>query len=349
MTSPRCAFFALSQGGILIRSDRPKDAFRMSRSFLLCVFIFSLAVTGLHAEDKPLSEGDGGEKPDTALMAMLVSILAGAETSFNPAPGGESYAKGGPEGPASVGYEKVRLVGDTLRFWQTPLPGVKRMVLSHCRLLSGPYGQEPQRVILDSRASELPQMVFRGLFKPGEVEITRLALDAKDPRVVRFQIELRKTGDFYGKLHTDKGWMEYGGWAETVVMMLRATIDPTRQDLTDYRFESICLYGRPRQGEQAKERALIMRLKNPLSEHVPAISVPRSDSFAGCTSMLITIFFKPDGSIGNAQYGPWTEVWNPNELFGTAQIAEPSAPAVISEKGAKGLRGEGTEGEDLAD
>lgn len=150
---------------------------------------------------KPATDPAGEVKPAEPTPAALrlqpalisVSAKQGGMMSFNEQE--PSKLLGG----VRLGYEEVVVTCDHVDYWQSKLLGVKRAVLDHALITSGPDAEEPEHVVFDSRASKLPQISFRGLMRPREVEIIRQPLTAEDQarlekRRLR-ELEERKTRD----------------------------------------------------------------------------------------------------------------------------------------------------------
>jgi hypothetical protein len=279
-----------------------------------------LLAAGLLAADAPADSS-------TTFMPLLFSISAGEGTSYAMKDGDESSALGGVE----IGYENVRLTCDTLRYWQATIPGVRRPVVKRCLLVSGPKGADPAHVVFDSRTSQLPQVAFRGLMKPAQVEIQRQEPDPAAPGVVRFAIHLTGVGGFSGLLKDDKDWQPYAGWAETADIVVRADIDTANQELANQHFETIHLHGRPRTVNQAKERARLLRLKAPLPDGITALTLPEADCKAGTVSMTISLFFAADGSVERASTSSDSYQFG-DELFGSRDVAPTSKPTLTPPK-----------------
>ncbi len=114
--------------------------------------------------------------PALRLQPALISVAAkqGGMVSFNDQE--PSKLLGG----VRLGYEEVFVLCDHVHYWQSKLPGIKRAVLDHALISNGPDAEEPAHVVFDSRASKLPQISFRGVMRPREVEIIRQPLSKED-------------------------------------------------------------------------------------------------------------------------------------------------------------------------
>lgn len=116
--------------------------------------------------------------PALRLQPALISVSAkqGGQVSFNDQE--PSKLLGG----VRLGYEEVFVLCDHVHYWQSKLPGLKRAVLDHALIASGPDAEEPENVVFDSRASKLPQISFRGVMRPREIEIIRQPLAEQDQK-----------------------------------------------------------------------------------------------------------------------------------------------------------------------
>jgi hypothetical protein len=278
--------------------------------------------------DIPVAPADTNNSVPTSFLPTLINIIANGGSSYAVRAGDENFAKGG----VDLTYEKVEIHCDTLRYWQTAVPEVKRLVLERGLLLAGPNGRDPERVILDSRMSELPQVTFRGLMKPAEVEILRQPPDARLPSLVRFKVLLKKAGNWFGKLKTEQGWQPYAGWAEEVEMNLRADIDVKTKELINHRFDAIYMRGRPKSPTQTRELALIIRLKKPLTEETPARTIPEDACKGSLAADTITILFDDTGAVWRVQTDGKSNSFGDPDLFDSKPIEEPSRPELVPGK-----------------
>lgn len=295
-----------------------------TRVCLCCLVAWSF-VHAHSAEDAAVETGI------QKFLPIMVFWSAPGGTVLNMRPGEENLLKADESGPATIGYEKALISCDTFRFWQSAVAGVKRLVPERIIVSSGPFSSDPQRVSIDSRESQLPKMGFRGLMRPSGVTVQRLPLDTNTPGAVRFQADLANAGDFFGSLHTKNGWTPYAGWADKITLIIRGDIDPQVQDLINLRIETVHLYGRPRQAEQPYITALFMRMKKPLDEKASVKAVNRdADTEAGTESMLITLFFDPQGTMENGSYsfGAHTQGWGDHLIDDKAPQGS-SAPVIV--------------------
>lgn len=313
-----------------------KTLVRVCHRWALLALMTVVVSAAFSAEEAapPIVPAENGAPAVGKLVAVLIDMMAGGEMRGSPLADVENILKGGEFGPAVVGYEKARIACDTLRYWQNSIAGValKRLVLSRLLVESGPFGQDPKRVIIDSRECRLPTVGFRGLFKPTRVTVERQPQDPAAPLAVRFKAVLFEVGDFFGALRTDKGWEHYAGWAHDIEMIIRADIDPQQQEMGNLRLETLHFHGRPRVGEVAREPAAIMRMKAAFSEERTAKSVVRaSETESGAQGMLITLFLDEQGTMQN---GKWeakgdVQMWGGDTLFGTKKLSPASAPVVL--------------------
>lgn len=297
----------------------------------LLLFLSIICLPAL--EVPPVTAVENNTPATGKVVAALIDWAAGGESSGSLQAGAENFLKGGEYGPAILGYEKARIICDTLRFWQDDkLTAVKRLVPSRVLVEPGPFGQLKDRVILDSRACRLPQIGFRGLLKPERITVDRLPQDAAMPLAVRFKAVLTQVGDFFGELRTDQGWTNYAGWAQEIEMIIRGDIDPQLQELTNLRLETLHLFGRKQDGDTPRETALIMRLPKPFDEGRSAKAVEREATIGGSQAMTISLFFDDQGAMVNGKckfYGDF-QGWGDDDLFNNTKKASPaSVPALL--------------------
>jgi len=163
----------------------------LARALLARALVLSWCLISLSAGEasqpsdtppKPATEPAGEVKPADPnpaalrLQPALISVSAkqGGMMSFNEQE--PSKLLGG----VRLGYEEVFVLCDHVDYWQSKLLGVKRATLDHALIASGPNAEEPDHVVFDSRATKLPQISFRGLMRPREVEIIRQPLAPQD-------------------------------------------------------------------------------------------------------------------------------------------------------------------------
>jgi hypothetical protein len=211
---------------------------------LIVVFLAYVAGVALAGEaetlPKTLSPTEPPKKESEAIVLQpaLISVDAkgGGSMSFNEKE--PSKLLGG----VKIGYEEARVSFDHVDYWQSKLLGVTRLTLDHALLASGLAAEEPEHVIFDTRRCKLPQIAFRGLMKPREVEIIRQPLDPADPKHVRFRVLLHNTGEFAGDLQTADAWAPYFGWSEETELFILADVLPA--GIANPRFSLLEFHGR---------------------------------------------------------------------------------------------------------
>jgi hypothetical protein len=197
-------------------------------------------------------------------------------------------------------------------------------------LLSGPLGPAPETILIDTRASESPNMAFRGLIRPHQAELTRFDQDPATPLLVRFRLVMTGMGDFFGLMKTDEGWKPYAGWADNGEFIFCSNLDASTGELINTRFETIYLRGKPRTAEAPKQKAILISLKQPLSDGQTAKSVKIDAINAQITSSMMTVFFAPDGSVLRFDPGPDGRfLGDPSHFFGSKGPQSGSKPAIL--------------------
>jgi hypothetical protein len=192
------------------------------------------------------------------LQPVLATINAGRGGSYSLSDKDPSILEGGVE----VFYEKIHMVCDHLKYWQAPLAGAAHAQLSKALFANGPEAADPAHVIFDSRATQLPMVGFRGLMTPAGVDVARLPGDPAKPKLVSYRIQFHVLEDFAGMLQTSAGWKPHAGWADEAEAELVADIVPA--GLLNQRFTSLVLHGRPAKDGEAKRRARLERLREPI-------------------------------------------------------------------------------------
>lgn len=228
------------------------------------------------------------------LQPALISVAAkqGGMVSFNDQE--PSKLLGG----VRLGYEEAFVLCDHVHYWQSKLTGLKRSVLDHALIASGPDAEEPEHVVFDTRASKLPQLSFRGIMRPREIEIIRQPLTPEDdarlkeraakakaappakdttpatapaggaavaesPVLVRFRVLMHRFGEFSGDLQTTDGWVPHFGWADEVEVLMIGDLLP--EGIANPRFAMIDLFGRPAGNGVEKRPARLGRKHIPLA------------------------------------------------------------------------------------
>ena len=214
----------------------------LSVMFCACV----VAVTGMAVagEAEPIpktispTEPPKKESEAIVLQPALISVDAqgGGSMSFNEKEPSKLF------GGVKIGYEEARVSFDHVDYWQSKLLGVNRLTLDHALLASGLAAEEPDHVVFDTRRCKLPQIAFRGLMKPREVEIIRQPMNPADPKHVRFRVLLHGTGEFAGDLQTADAWAPYFGWSEETELFILADVLPG--GIANPRFSLLELHGR---------------------------------------------------------------------------------------------------------
>ena len=218
----------------------------------LLIVIFLALVTGvtgvtgvaLAGEAEPLpktispTEPQKKESEAIVLQPALISVDArgGGSMSFNEKEPSKLF------GGVKIGYEEARVSFDHVDYWQSKLLGVNRLTLDHALLASGLAAEEPDHVVFDTRNCKLPQIAFRGLMKPREVEIIRQPLNPADPNHVRFRVLLHGTGEFAGDLQTADAWAPYFGWSEETELFIIGDVLPA--GIANPRFSMLEFHGR---------------------------------------------------------------------------------------------------------
>lgn len=119
------------------------------------------------------------------------------------------------------------VAGHRLEFRLAPVPaapdvGAGSLFLERAELLPGAEGPQPDRIRIDTRASTIPSLAFRGLLEPSAAVMHRQAIDAA-AGLLRFAVSLPDLHEFAGRVRRrDGSWVPVRGWAEradlTVVM-----------------------------------------------------------------------------------------------------------------------------------
>jgi hypothetical protein len=243
------------------------------------------------------------------LMAVEPEVPVAVGTAFRlDYNGGRVALKDGEanhlDGGVEAWYEQVHLQGQALEWTQTPLGGVGQAIIDGLRLTPGPDGFAADRVLVDSRASRLPMVGFRGLLTPQSIVVVRRPADPLDPASARWTVTLAKPGYFAGELLTSGGWAPHAGWAEEIEIEVVA--DVAGPAISNPRFATIHLLGR--QAAQASERVRcrLDRLRQPLARPEDLADAPLSAAEYGIQSLAITMAFDPAGTIDYVVPGQMT-------------------------------------------
>lgn len=249
----------------------------------LLALMFLFWLTGVawsgEAESLPTTPAPAATEPPPKkeseaidLLPALISIEAngGGTMSFNEKEPSKLF------GGVKLGYEEARISLDHVDFWQSKLLGAKRLTLDHALLASGLAAEEPNHVVFDTRKSKLPQIAFRGLMKPREVEIIRLPLNPAEPKNVRFRVLLHGLGDFAGDLQASDGWVPYFGWAEEAELFIIGDVVPA--GIANPRFSALEFKGRAAANGVEKRSARLGR------KHLdPALKKPDANKATAAT------------------------------------------------------------------
>jgi hypothetical protein len=232
----------------------------------------------------------------TRLQPALATVNAGRGGSYSLSDKDPSILEGGVE----VFYEKIHLVCDHLKYWQAPLVGAAHAQLSKALFATGPESADPEHVIFDSRATQLPMVGFRGLMTPVGVDVARLPADPATPKQVAYRMEFHDLEDFAGMLQTSAGWKPHAGWADEAEARLIADIVPA--GLINQRFSSLVLHGRPAKDGEAKRRARLERLREPIPPSVKLSTLHGKVMDWWVESKTITILFDELGKAKQVIY-----------------------------------------------
>lgn len=236
------------------------------------------------------------EVPPAAVPAPTLALSARGGTRLSMAPDRPSEAVGG----VTLRYEQIVLEGDRLSYRLSKFPGASRPVLLNAEIAGGPAGPADGRVLLDSSASKLPQVAFRGVMRPRTVVVTRRDPDPAAPTAVRFDAAIDDLGDMQGLLQTDKGERQHIAWAEKAVLRYVATIDPAAaMGMGTPRLTDIYLYGRPASDGVAARPAVVLRMPKPVPAAEATVETQLAAGKYGMrgAGRAISIFFDADGKL----------------------------------------------------
>ena len=230
-------------------------------------------------------------KPPIVLQPVLITVDAGQGGVISFKEKDPSTLLGG----VRIGYEHVLVLCDHIEYWQRPLLGVKRTTLDHALIDQGPDSPEPGRVVFDSRASKLPQLAFRGIMQPAQVEIIRQPLKSEDKTHVNYRVLMHNLGAFSGDLQTTDGWAPHAGWAEEVEILAIADIMPGGP--ANPRFIEVKLIGRPVSHPEGKRLARLERLNQTITDPIAAKNLGAENYDWWIQSSFITIVFDAEGRV----------------------------------------------------
>ncbi|MBA3685617.1 MAG: hypothetical protein H0W72_10315 [Planctomycetes bacterium] len=216
-------------------------------------------------------------------------------------------------GGVELMYEAIALKGERLEFAFGGHPASKQLVIDAAALAPGPNGPSPDRVLFDSRASQLPLVGFRGLFTPTAIVITRItAIDPAAPNRLSWRAVLKQPGHFAGELKSRAGWEPFAAWADEIEIVLRA--DLVGDGLANLRFAEVHFFGREKRDGQPRQLVRLDRVLKPLAKPEDLDGLEMDGAQYGLQTMKLTIEFAEDGSFGaykpgvaTTTYGTWPE------------------------------------------
>jgi len=250
-----------------------------------------------------------GETPPLPPAAIPFAVLAPAGLSLSVTPTGQA---GSLRGGGQVTYERCLIHADTITFWLSPVSplvpkaagaaekhGGGGLALERAVLDPGPAGPAPDRVLIDTRATRLPTVGFRGLLRPQAVRVQRWPVDPQAPGQVFFNLDLDQLGEFVASVRIGAEWVPLAGWASYVRAELVA-------DLVDgvpanYRFHALHLHGEVVDG-RLKRPALVVRTRQPLTEPRPITADdPLAEAYV--SSEIYSLAFTDQGEIQDVWLG----------------------------------------------
>jgi len=231
-----------------------------------------------------LAAGEG--EPVAVTAPPILSFSCGPGAMWSLGPDRPSEAK-----DVRIRYEAVRLECAQLTYLLAALPGIKRPVLSTAQFIGGPDG----RVLLDTSASQLTQVSFRGIMRPRRLDARRLDPDPTHPAEVRFRIEVTDLGDIDGVMARASGSNRYVAWADRAVLEIVATQSATASSgLEAPRLDTIHFYG---QGETGRP-ATVLRLPTgapPQPSQVEALQAAHAYEALVSDHKVISLYFDDAG------------------------------------------------------
>jgi hypothetical protein len=202
-----------------------------------------------------------------------------------------------------LGYEKIRIAADAMDFSQSVFPGTTTGVLEEGRINPGAKGPTPDRVLFDTRETQLPRVGFRGTLTPASAHIRRLPPDPATPKTARYRVLLTSLGDFSGSLLSHGDWFPFEGWADHADLDLSAKV--SERGLSEWTMRSITLFG----SEQPKRKAMLRRLAPPTlgpEPENPSNADRAKNAAAEVRSSTIVITFLENGD-SDIRFGGDTE------------------------------------------
>ncbi len=271
-----------------------------------------------------LVQGLTAAEPEALPEPIRISVSATGGVQFVPGAGGMSRLRGG----VDVRYEEVEVRADHIELRLSPMAEGGVNLVDEVRVLPGPQGPVPDRVVFDSTRSQLPALGLRARLVPIKMLGRRLPL--ADPQVlsatvadgviapmpassataVRWLVELPDLGDFTAAVRTKTTWIDHTGWAERLDLVLVAEVGPDGQ-LGAQRVERIDLIGK---SSPPRRRARLTRLKQAIPERLGA---READTFA--ESAWFSLVLAADGTVQKLDSG--------SDYFGDMQgLAQPLLP-----------------------
>jgi len=273
-----------------------------------------------------LAQGLTAAEPEALPEPIRIAVSATGGVQY--VPGGWSRLRGG----VDVRYEEVEIRADHIEMRQSPVGAGTANLIDEVRVLPGPQGPVPDRVVFDSTRSQLPALGLRARLVPTKILGRRLPLadplapsatvaageitpmPASSATTVRWLIELHDLGDFSSAIRNQATWIDHTGWADRLDLILVADVGPDGQ-LGPQRLERIDMIGKR---SAPLRRARLTRLKQAVPERLGA---READTFA--ESMWFSINLAADGSVQGLQTG--TDTFG--DLQGLAQPLLPGGPA----------------------
>ncbi|MBA2481067.1 MAG: hypothetical protein H0V44_10410 [Planctomycetes bacterium] len=262
--------------------------------------VLGLGPAGLALEAPRATDPTVPERPlaTEGVMAEQLSISAGKGINISLASQKPSTSQ--LSGGVRLQYEHVVIASETLDFSQSEFADSTLSILSEGRLLAGPNGPTPERILFDTRETRLPRIGFRGMLNPIAAHITRKEPESPSTRLAYFRILLVGLGEFSGDLRVKAKWSPHEGWADQAI--IEAVADVTDKGLSTPRLRSITFLG----SEQPKRLAEIVR---PAQEVKSAgeSGTPRVFDMKALGSQ-ITVQFNELGELSNISSGLQGEI-----------------------------------------
>jgi hypothetical protein len=231
-------------------------------------------------------EGEPAVAPLPAVPRFTYSTSGGAEWSLTP--DRPSKALG-----MRAQYDEIRIHIGRLTVRTSAYPGSRRPLLQVGELFSTP--ELPLEI--DTSASKMPGVGFRGLLRPSRITFTR---QDSDPAIalVRFRVELTQVGDVHGMIDTPRGPRQLVAQAETVVLDIAAPLDPVGA-LGRPRMTAMHLYGT----QERPMRFLTIRDPVPSAEATTAQQWDGPHWGVRKSNDWLSLQFGPDGRLVGSQEG----------------------------------------------